>query len=132
MVLPDVAVMYDDLAIRRVPWGERELLPRYGVLAVSVMHPDRPRVDDRWRGESFHDYYVLTWTDDEYALTGYDDACYWRSLVAPWEMRNQETATRLPYKILANSIVFTGSRIADELWRRARAMFMDPQGEMIF
>ncbi len=132
MTHPDVAVMYTDLEIKRVPWAEKESLLCDGVLAVSVVHPGRSRDDTHWRGESFSDYYVLAWTDEDYTLFGYDAGRRWRSLEWPLDARKTDQALRLPYTLPDPHIIFVGKQVADEVWREAQARFWDPERGMIF
>ena len=61
---PEVAVMYGNRTIVRVPWEDKLTLARTDVLAITIVNNRRPRDGLREKREQLeyeHDFYTLCW-----------------------------------------------------------------------
>lgn len=118
----EVAVLYSDMKVVRVPWIEKEILRRNDVIAISIPNADGKR---RHQSSIRHDFYQLVWTDTDCCLTGHDGDYGFYGLidrdVVDW---------RFPFDMPENSIEFEGVYVSAEDYKIAEAIFGDPNGEM--
>lgn len=124
----EVAVLYDDLTLSRVPWRLKESLRLDGVLSIAVLHPDRPNLRKRGQALCELDYYLLVWDDEWCYLTGYDDNLNWFSLTHPWPPNGM--VHRFPYVVPETSLLFEGKMVEDDVYQKAKDIFNDRNGEM--
>ena len=127
MITAEVAVLYSDLSIVRVPWARKDQLRIDKVLAVALVHPDRPAKSKRYQGVMEYDWYLLTWTADECLLGGYDEDYYWFSLTEPWLTPRKSP---LPFTVPADSILFEGVQVSAAVYEKAKLIYDDRSGGM--
>lgn len=114
----EVAVLYGDLDIVRVPWNEKQSLQRDQVLAVAVIRPGVIR-----QCSILHDYYQLIWTETEFCLTGHDgDYGFYGADGVDW---------RFPFVLPDNCIEFDGVYVNNDDWQKALLIYADPNGGMV-
>ena len=128
--MTEIAVMYGDLSIVRVPWAERESLRRDYVLSIAILQPDRPRKHTRYQAVCEFDYYVLAWSETDCYLGGYDDNLYWFSLTEPWKKYGEGFIHKFPFILPENSILFEGVMIDKDEYAKAKKIFLDRDGGM--
>lgn len=121
----EVAVMYADLHIERVPWGAKDTLRRDGVICIAVLNDKRQYFSKRQQALIEHDFYILTWTDTECCLTWHDGDYGFFSFDKP-----EQADWRFPFILTPNSIVFEGETIESEEYAKAKSIFADLQGGM--
>ena len=117
-------MLYGDLSLVRVPWEEKRILRRTGVLAISVVAAGHPR--NRRQSSISHDWYQLIWTDVDSCLTGHDgDYGFCRfddPNIVDW---------RFPFILPENSIEFEGVYTkTQEDWKAALVIYADQSGQM--
>lgn len=127
---PDVAVMYGDLQIVRVPWEQKESLRRDYVICIAVINLENPRPHVRHQQAIENDYYVLTWDGDSCYLGGYDDDKYWFKFDRPWRSYGEGFIHKFPFILREQSILFEGVMVAPEVYKKAKEMFYDRRGVM--
>lgn len=116
----EVAVLYSDLNIVRVPWEEKRTLETRDVEAIAI-------IGEQWRQCSIlHDFYYLVWTDTDCNLSGHDgDFGFWPfdGHLADW---------RFPFILQENTIEFTTehSLLNKVDWARAQEIYADPNSGM--
>lgn len=121
MTNTEVAVLYADLSVVRVPWEDKLTLKREDVIAISVISPNHHK---RMLAEIEHDYYQLVWTDTDVCLTGHDGDYLFCSLTsADYEWRH-------PFDLPENSIEFKGATIPSDQYEKAKRIFGNMQGPM--
>jgi len=114
----EIAVLYRDLEIVRVPWAERCTLDTCDVEAIAV-------IGEQWRQCSIsHDYYQLIWTDSDCCLTGHDGDYGFYSL------NGSKVEWRVPFILPENCIEFQSVYISKQGWQKALAIYADPDGGM--
>ena len=119
-MVTEVAVLYDDLNVIRVPWNKKRSLQTNQVLAIAILHSDRKRN----QCSILHDYYQLVWTDDDCCLTGHDgDYGFYNlhTIGVDW---------RFPFIMPQNCIEFEGIYVSKEDWQKALLIYADPGGGM--
>jgi len=118
----EVAVLYGDLSIVRVPWDEKLTLRRDNVIAIAVLNS----LDIKRRQSSIeHDYYQIIWTDEDCCLTGHDGDYGFSRFDNP-----QVVDWRFPFILPENSIEFEGITIDKEEYAKAKSIYSDPDGGM--
>lgn len=122
--------MYGDLSLVRVPWSEKESLRRDFVISIAVLHPERPRLHQRYQASIEYDYYALIWDDDSCYLGGWDDDKYWFNLHKPWLKYGEGFIYKFPYILPKTSILFEGVMIDGDLYAKAKKQFYDREGGM--
>jgi len=122
--MPELAVLYGDLSIIRVPWDKKETLQRDNVIAIAIVDPNRARKDLRPQSSIEHDYYILVWTDEDCWLGGHDGDYGFFSFYG------KGIDWRFPFILPKNSIVFEGVQISAEDYGKAKQMFKDRFGRM--
>lgn len=127
---PEIAVLYAGLKLVRVPWAEKETLKRDQVLSITILHPNRPTIGNpptrvRYQAISEYDWYVLSWTNSDSYLGGYDNDMCWRSFDKP-----EEAYHRFPYILPENSLLFEGIFVSKEEYVEAKIIFNDRNGRM--
>lgn len=121
----EVAVMYANLSIQRVPWHLKHTLPTTGVICIAVLHPDRPHHTKHHQALIERDVYLLIWTDVDCCLCGHDDDFAFHDLTD-----QNKVDWRFPFIRPANCIEFEGQTITGDLYARAKMIFADPAGGM--
>lgn len=116
----EIAVLYNNLRVVRVPWVEKLSLRRDNVLALAVLNNGK-----RNQCSILHDYYQLIWTDADCCLTGHDGDYGFYSLDEP-----NVVDWRFPFVIPENCIEFEGVYVDKEDWQRALEIYADPDGGM--
>lgn len=124
---PDVAVMYGDLSIVRVPWDQKHTLPTTGVLFIELLNTERPLKRQRFQGQYENDFYVLSWTETHANLWGYDDNFWWHELEAQWA---PDFKHRFPFELPADSIQFKGVQVEEVEWQKAKRLYNNRDGKM--
>ena len=124
--MTEIAVLYAGLGVTRVPWGEKHLLRRDGVIAIAIVDPDRSRKDLRPQSSIEHDYYILVWTDKDCWLGGHDGDYGFFSLTD----QGTDIDWRFPFVLPENSILFEGVYVDAEEYAKAKAIFLDRDGDM--
>lgn len=127
---PDVVVMYGDLEVVRVPWEKKETLRKDYVIGVAVTQVNNPRPDVRRQGIIEFDYYTLVWDETSCYLGGYDDDMYWFNFENPHESYGEGFIYKFPFILPENSILFEGVMIEPDLYKEAKQIFNDRQGNM--
>lgn len=127
---PDIAVLYGDLEIIRVSWGEKKSLRKEYVIAVAVIQVDNPRPHVRRQGVIEFDYYTLVWDDTSCYLGGYNDDMYWFNFENPHESYGKGFTYKFPFILPKNSILFEGVMIDGNLYQKAKQIFNDRKGGM--
>ena len=128
----EVAILYSDLNVVRVPWTDKKKLQQDNVLAIAVLQEDRPVIGNppsrsRYQAVIEFDWYVLTWTATDSYLGGYDDDDYlFFSLTKPSELVDW----RFPFLMPKNSLLFKGAQVVPEQYAKAKEIFNDRNGEM--
>lgn len=119
---PEIAVLYNDLALVRVPWSEKHSLKCEDVEAIAII--DNGKRDQCKIG---HDFYYLVWTDIDCNLSGHDgDFGFYPFDGGPPEWR-------FPFILPENSIVFTTENSMldkKEDWAKVLEIYADPDGGM--
>lgn len=123
---PEVAVLYGDLTVTRVPWVDKLTLDRTQVIAIAVLDPHRANPRKRPQAVIEHDWYTLVWDDTACHLGGYDDNLYWHDFT--------DAATgwrhRFPYLMPSGSMVFEGVMLTPTLYAEAKGIYGDREGVM--
>lgn len=115
----EVAVLYDDLTVKRVDWDDRRTLKQDKVLAIAVTNNGK-----RTQGSISHDYYQLIWTDTDCCLTGHDgDYGFF-----PFDGGDPDW--RFPFVIPTHCIEFEGVYVDKDDWQKALEIYADPDGGM--
>lgn len=114
---PEIAVLYGDLTIVRVPWVEKHSLETDQVLAIAVMQTGLFR-----QCSILHDYYQLIWTEDACCLTGHDgDYGFFGVAGVDW---------RFPFVMPENCIEFDSVYVNKDDWQKALLIYADPDAGM--
>lgn len=118
-MLTQVAILYSDLNVVRVPWADKETLKRTDVLAIAVISDGK-----RNQCSISHDYYQLIWTDTDCCLTGHDgDYGFF-----PFD--GSDPDWRFPFMMPEDCIEFEGVYVNKDDWQKALLIYADPNGGM--
>lgn len=117
----EIAILYEDLVVVRMPWDKKEILARDGVIAISIINS----LAVKRQCSIQHDLYQLIWTDTDYCLTGHDDDYGFINFKNPdlidW---------RFPFIMPENSMEFEGEIIPGDQYSKAKLIYADPDGGM--
>lgn len=115
----EVAILYSDLKVIRVPWADKHSLRRDYVLAMAVLIGGK-----RNQCSISHDYYQLVWSDTDCCLTGHNGDYGFYSF------DGDDTDWRFPFLMPDNSIEFESIYVGKEVWGKALEIYADPNGGM--
>lgn len=118
----EVAVLYEELKLIRVPWDGKHELRHDGVVAIAICGTGHKRV----QSEISHDFYELVWTDTDCCLTGHDGDYGFFSLTK----LKKDPDWRFPFILPENCIEFEGVYVDKDEWQEALLIYSDPNGGM--